>query len=263
MYERLAATAEPTSVNEIPLGTRARTTEPSVTRPLTSPSVEPELAQIQDKGKGRARDLGEPAEPPQFLMASMQNKNKRRGFKDALSRGVPAKITFTEGNSVEVNGSQSGPVDADADAMVVEATLQVTSPTRTQQPRLVPPSEKQELGQLPPNVFVTSVDVEEGMWPSKRKNKKKKKKPEESFAQEEHPYPDSLPYDDESAAALTSVPPKDVPATGMTSGEASERDAIGVMYNSLGKITDKIQVTTGATIAWTVCICFHPRRPHG
>lgn len=78
MYERLTATAEPASVNEIPLGARAQTVDPSATRHATSPSAEPEPSQIQKgKGKERARDFGEPAEPPQFLMASLQNKNKR------------------------------------------------------------------------------------------------------------------------------------------------------------------------------------------
>lgn len=258
MYERLAATAEPASVNEIPLGARARTTEPS-TRQLTTPSVELETSQPQGKGKGRAQDLGEPAEPPQFMMASMQNKNKRRGFKDALSRGVPAKITFTDGDTVQANGSESAHADPDADAMMVEATLQIPSPTRTQQPRLIPPSEKQELGLLPPNVFVTSVDVEQGMWPSRRKNKKRKKPqhPEESFVQEEDvPYPNSLPYDDdEAAAAAQPSPSKAAPATESASGTTSEREAIAASFDSLGKLTDKSQVTAGAIIAWKVRGC--------
>jgi len=47
------------------------------------------------------------------------------------------------------------------------------------QPRLIPPSEIQELGQLPPNMFVTSVDVESEMWnehlSSPKKQGKKKK----------------------------------------------------------------------------------------
>ena len=47
-------------------------------------------------------------------------------------------------------------------------------------PRLIPPSEIQELGQLPSNMFVTSVDVESDIWgdhlPSPKKQGKKKQK---------------------------------------------------------------------------------------
>ncbi|TFK88073.1 hypothetical protein K466DRAFT_489685 [Polyporus arcularius HHB13444] len=247
MYERLTATAEPTSVNEIPLGMRAQTVDPSARRQATSPSVEPELLQTQKgKGKERERDLCEPAEPPQFLMASLQNKNKRRGFKDALSRGVPAKITFTE--------EQDTAMEADADAIMVEATLQVPTSAKTHYPRLIPPSERQELGQLPPNVFVTSVDVEEGMWPSKRKNKKRKKpqhSEETSVQEEQDPYPNGLPYDDEAAAAMQPAASKDVAGSATASGGMTERAAIAAKFDSLTKVTDKAQVVAGSTIAWT------------
>jgi hypothetical protein len=67
-----------------------------------------------------------------MMMMSLRNKNKRRKFKDTA--GVPSRITFQD--------NVAGP-----------------SPP----PRLVPPSERD---QLPPGLFVTSVDVEADMWPS-------------------------------------------------------------------------------------------------
>lgn len=70
--------------------------------------------------------------PEPMMMMSLRNKNKRRKFKD--NAGVPSRITFQD--------SVAGP-----------------SPP----PRLVPPSERD---QLPPGLFVTSVDVEADMWPT-------------------------------------------------------------------------------------------------
>ncbi|KAI0687350.1 hypothetical protein C8Q76DRAFT_803647 [Earliella scabrosa] len=267
MYERLAQTAEPASVNEIPLGTRARTFEPAdVARP-TPPSPSPPPSTGKGKGKAPARDHADTAETPLFMMASLQNKNKRRGFKDALSRGVPSKIVFSSESpdGVGTSASSPGQADGDPDAMTVEASLQVPVPAQdTQaprmqqqqhQPRLVPPSEKQELGQIPANMFVTSVDVEEGMWPSARKNRTKKKKAqaEEVREQEEEVFPDGLPYDDD-AAACVAAPKRD--AAKPAGAEAVEHGAVAAQWYTLRKITDKSQVSVGGTVAWKVCRMF-------
>ncbi|KAI1788926.1 hypothetical protein LXA43DRAFT_1023232 [Ganoderma leucocontextum] len=256
MYERLVLTAEPASVNDIPLGVRANTLEPAVTAAST-PSQEPESERpSRGNRKGNESALNEEAEvePPVFMMASLSNKNKRRGFKDALTRGIPPKITFADAEP------QMG---ADADALMVEASLQVQEPpqrtpqrTRQPQPRLVPPSEKQELGLLPPNIFVTSVDVEEGMWSSKRKSKKKKKKAqvEDAWDQEaDETFQAGLPYDDESAqAAFPAV--QAGTANGVTAkavnGEAVEHAVVAARWDSLRKIADKSQLAVGTTVAW-------------
>ena len=197
-------------------------------------------------------------------MASLSNKNKRRGFKDALTRGIPPKITFADGEP-NPNSSSAGQgsanamqVDADADALVVETSVH-EAPRRTQQARLIPPSEKQELGLLPPNMFVTSVDVEEGMWP-RRKNKKKKKKQEaeETWDQEvDETFAGDLPYDDESAQAAYPAAQgtvADESKASVTNGETMERLAIAAHWDSLRKITDRSQVSVGTTVAWKVCV---------
>ncbi|KAK0197838.1 hypothetical protein F5146DRAFT_1156842 [Armillaria mellea] len=64
-------------------------------------------------------------------MFSLGNKNKKKGFKQKLTLPATPKIVF-----------------------------------QAQTPRLVPPSERED---LPANVFVTSVDVEEGRWGKKAK----------------------------------------------------------------------------------------------
>jgi hypothetical protein len=66
------------------------------------------------------------------MMMSLRNKNKRRGFKSTA--GMPSRITFQD---------------------------HVADPSPPS--RLVPPSER---AQLPPRLFVTSVDVEAHIWPS-------------------------------------------------------------------------------------------------
>ena len=102
------------------------------------------------------------AREAQIFMASLRNKNKKKGFfKEAMMKGLSdgskAKIVFAE-------------VDKEEEAEVAEKKPPAVLP------RLVPPSELQAQGRLPKNVFVTSVDVEEGMWEGGGKKKKIKRK---------------------------------------------------------------------------------------
>ena len=86
------------------------------------------------------------------MMMSLKNKNKRRDFKNTI--GVSSRITFQD------DGVAPSPP-----------------------PTLIPPSER---GQLPPRLFVTSVDVEEDIWPRRNDqnwNWKQKKTQRESYGQ--------------------------------------------------------------------------------
>ncbi|KAH9853351.1 hypothetical protein C2E23DRAFT_755320 [Lenzites betulinus] len=247
MFERIAPPAEPASVNEIPLGARAHALEAGDAAP-------PRAATSQDNGKGRETERAEDAAPA-FMMASLQNKNKRRGFKNALSHGVPAKIVFPDAAAA-----------ADTDAQLVEAALAVAPVPAAQErtaevplpqrgfPRLVPPSEKQACGLVPGNMLVTSVDVEEGLWPArgkknKNKNKKKRRAPaEERYeeAEEADAFAGGLPYDD--------VPEEPVPAPvlGQASAEggSTERAVVAAKWDTLRKVADRAQAQVGATVAW-------------
>ncbi|KAI0352789.1 hypothetical protein OH77DRAFT_1459755 [Trametes cingulata] len=253
MYERLALTAEPASVNEIPLGARAHTLEPARTG---SASTEPQT-QAQEQARPREKDAEQQAqgETPAFMMASLQNKNKRRGFKNMLSQGVPPKIVFPDASQAAAGSSSEQPsMDVDPDARIVEAVLEVQPTPQRVQPRLVPPSEKQELGQIPANMFVTSVDVEEGMWPAKGKNKKKKKKKQAQVEQEaweyeqEDSFAGGLPYDDVEVIQPSAV---EVGGHGAAAAEGStEHAVVAAKWDTLRKITDKEQVQPGATVAW-------------
>lgn len=233
-------------MNDIPLGERARTDDAfaALSPPEPEPTVPVQPVQTKAKGKGKGKETAV-EEHPAFLMASLQNKNKRRGFKHALTQGVPAKILFSDAS--QPAAEQSMDVD------VVEAAL-APEPQRSSsraQPRLVPPSEKQERGLLPANMFVTSVDVEEGLWPAKGKKKKKKKAPVKEaqwdYEEEEQTFAGGLPYDD--------VPdvPAAMPAAGVQDDSAStERVVVAARWDTLRKITEKEQVQVGTTVAWKV-----------
>ncbi|KAI0637605.1 hypothetical protein C8Q77DRAFT_1086815 [Trametes polyzona] len=264
MYERLASTVEPASVNEIPLGTRTQTHE------LVASEAQDEPPRPQPaKGKGAEASV-DAANAPGFMMASLQNKNKRRGFKNALSQGVPPKIVFPDSAAVaaaEQSVSAGAGMDIDPDASLVEAELApapeeqrpARPESRAAQPRLVPPSEKEALGLLPANMFVTSVDVEEGMWPARGKGGKKKKKKQqqqearvqedEAWQQggEEDSFAGGLPYDD---VVEEPVPTTSQTGAGAGNSSSTEHAVVAAQWDTLRKLSDKAQVQAGATVAW-------------
>ncbi|EJD35966.1 hypothetical protein AURDEDRAFT_154733 [Auricularia subglabra TFB-10046 SS5] len=92
------------------------------------------------------RPLQVPELPVQVTATMLRNKGKRKQFL-ASSSGGPERIVFN--------------ADTDQDG---------EQQPRRQLPRLIPPSERTD---LPPNVFVTSVDVEADLW-ARRKRKAKR-----------------------------------------------------------------------------------------
>jgi len=84
------------------------------------------------------------------ISANLHNKNKRKGFKQSMSGQTSQRIVFEETNEIP--------------------------PPSKSFHRITPPSEQQN---LPSNVFVTSVDVEEGLWPTQRDNPRKRPREEE------------------------------------------------------------------------------------
>ena len=86
---------------------------------------------------------------PALLSLSLRNKNKAKNFKSLIGRPLPPKIVFG---------------DTSASTCGVMATSESKSQVL---PRLIPPSSRSS---LPPNMFVTSIDVEAG---SRREKKSK------------------------------------------------------------------------------------------
>ena len=182
-YARSVATLDPgdpiVGVNAIPLGDHNRT---------EATEIIPQTA------------VGSHGEFADLTMASLSNKNKRKGFKNAMGKEVRSKIVFSE----QVDSNANGGVRASA-------------------PRLVPPSEKQEKGLLPQNVFVTSVDVEEGLGPSKK-----------------------------SRSDISNTTKRfESPPVGRTAGEI-DRAVIEAKWDSLELVSSVTGLSTGTIAGWKV-----------
>lgn len=115
----------------------------------------------------------------QLTMFGLRNKNKKKNFRFGLpgsGGSIPAKIVFEE--------------QEESSAILAELP-QLPPPL----PSLIPPSQKQEMGQIPKNMFVTSIDVEaEFPWVSENKRKKGKKKKESEAWEQEWNVPQELDY---------------------------------------------------------------------
>lgn len=179
-----------------------------------------------DNGKGKDKEMGQlmsmdedmraeagavMEERREVMMASLGNKNKKKGYKQFLMGPVPKKIVFEEGGettvsgSGEVSGSGSAPVSlplpqasTSKEQILTSTRFQAIPPSTSQQPlpRLIPPSEIQERGELPPNMFVTSVDVEADLWNSNGRKKNKGKKQKKADASYEYDYAYDRSYND-------------------------------------------------------------------
>ncbi|KAL0578148.1 hypothetical protein V5O48_003853 [Marasmius crinis-equi] len=117
-------------------------------------------------------------------MFSLGNKNKKKGFKKQ-ALGFPSivgKIVFQP----EANLSDAAQVSSTVTSAAVaqEPVLPfTTAPIPQPRPRLVPPSEKESLGLLPRNIFVTSVDAEEGLTKKKKKQRGNRTVDDSSYAE--------------------------------------------------------------------------------
>jgi hypothetical protein len=172
-------------------------------------------------------------------MSSLSNKNKRRGYKEA-PLVLPSKIIFDE--TARNNGKPTSPPDA------------LMTPLPTPLPRLIAPSELQAEGAIPSswNLFVTSVDVEEGM--SHRNRKKRKRASNEDTAScnnavdelEDSEVVEQLEYpmDDQDMSILPDVAP--------LSSDMVPWDDIDRRFDQLPllKALDNVQV--GMQFAWKV-----------
>ncbi|CCM05892.1 uncharacterized protein FIBRA_08130 [Fibroporia radiculosa] len=234
MYERLAATAEPVSVNEIPLGLRTRIPEsaPPQQIPLVMSAPKPSIEATQ--------------EPPVIMMASLQNKNKRKGFKKSMSSVIPPKIIF------DVEDDAAGPSHSTISA---EQALPFSSVDTIDQDvylanaRLIPPSEKQERGLLPAHMFVTSVDVEEGLHPKRNKRKKRARLQDpEEVADDDY----QLPYDDMEYGQIAPEPTERLRARSVPTHESSalDRAAVNAKWVSLVKLSVPSQLKPDIVVAW-------------
>ncbi|KAJ4481112.1 hypothetical protein J3R30DRAFT_3464435 [Lentinula aciculospora] len=112
-------------------------------------------------------------DPLNLTMFSLGNKNKKKGYKYALALPTTQKKVFNnpDASAAQENEMLNG-------SLPLSATIFTSAPEHplTHQRRVIPPSELQSLGKLPKNIFVTSVDVEEGLWNNSKKKKKQRRK---------------------------------------------------------------------------------------
>jgi hypothetical protein len=227
----------------------------------------------------RVGKWGVEGEEDRVMMASLRNKNKKKGFfKQSMMRGLSdgskAKIVFDEQQEQKeveaVVTAVTTPVPAPAPvASTSSNSLGSQNQNRNRngtRARLVPPSELQERGMVPRNLFVTSVDVEEGMWgdtnatnSSKKRKKDKGKKKEHAEEYWGEAYYDGgggdkgqfadaeeeeivLDYGDESGGGT-----KEIAKVGEEVWKKAE-----VGWNNYVIVVGKEQVGVGALVGWKV-----------
>ncbi|KAE9403754.1 hypothetical protein BT96DRAFT_473144 [Gymnopus androsaceus JB14] len=131
-------------------------------------------------------------------MFSLGNKNKKKGYKHALAPSTTQKKVFSTSDASSVNQEQE-----EAESIPLEVLDGPLPPSTSiftsARPRVVPPSELESLGKLPKNMFVTSVDVEEGLWNNSKKKKRRKQQQQDV---DYTPLHNGESYDTEEAMVL-------------------------------------------------------------
>ncbi|KAF8960257.1 hypothetical protein BDZ97DRAFT_1760892 [Flammula alnicola] len=283
-----AANVNPASV-PLPASPGISTSAPPTV--IASSSASRKDARVSIDGEGGEASSSKPSPAPvyitqdQVMMGSMRNKNKKKGFKLSMSNPIPQKIIFGEEPATTVPAEQS---NRNANANEHDMQMQVDSEsftyassssfvgTSTPVPyvRLIPPSEIQERGELPPNMFVTSVDVEAGMWDdytttisknnnngsnnsngkaskSKKRGKKKKTDDEDYYAQDESWYAETQEDDVglDASVMLDYSESTDANAASAASGEL-DWDQAERQWDSSTVITSADQLSAGALVGW-------------
>lgn len=233
---------EANGVNSIPLGPKISTYDTNMLAPNASPELVQSVA-----GPSRVQQT-----QPTFMMASLSNKNKRKGFKQAMASTLPKKIVFEapDGTAVMSNDLPALPF---ASASSAEVTAHAPSAVS----RVIPPSEIQEKGQLPPNMIVTSIDVEEGLWPEGRKSKKKKPSRQaltRSETQEVENVVLNYGGGDEEMIPTQRDQQPDIPATKKPLRDYW--DHVKKNWEKLPRVNGRLDVREGTLVTWQVSDMF-------
>jgi len=113
-------------------------------------------------------------------------------------------------------------------------------------PRLVSPSEKQECGELPPRMFVTSVDVEDGMWAAAPHKKKQKKKEQVQENWEGQSYEDTFVPD----VQLEEDTQLEYSEMAVVKPGAPDWNRAQQEWENFAEVTDVGQLTVGTVVGW-------------
>jgi hypothetical protein len=270
----LEAIQPPQGVSEInatPLGSR--------TLPQQSKSKGKENLTGMVRGKGvGARPEADVEDRREVMMASLRNKNKKKGYKQFLMGPVPKKIVFGQEEASEElpersfeAGSSSLTASALTSAPHSEVNLAALPQEYQQLPSLIPPSEIQERGELPPNMFVTSIDVEADLWNSNGKKKKNRKKAtidvqhqrNPAFANDEEYEADldvTLSYDNGDTETIIEAMSKP-PLTPPQKISEFDWDQAERCFDNATKVTQLDQLKQVLIVGWKVRYSFLPSVP--
>jgi len=251
---------------------------PANATPLGERSSSQALGSTEHKGNKEAMTLiadeetrVEEAEEVQgVMMASLSNKNKKKGFKKFLSAPVPKKIVFTEDGQAITTSMSTSTVQSSVSRSRMSKNDSST-PLESCKPRshLIPPSEIQECGKLPPNMFVTSVDVEADLWISNDRKRKRKNLSKEIDVSYDLDYS----HIDENGCQIqdTTMPPVDEGLDspigevnggaqntfqGMSANTAFDWSQAEQLYENGLKVSQVDDLRTGQVVGWKVCYSF-------
>lgn len=234
------------AVNMVSLGLKTKLTEAGTSADITAPNNQSRTNIQEDEltqADGRDVETKRPTEGPQgittmnvdgerIMMSTLRNKNKRKGFKQSMTAPLPLKIVFDEESVAKepVSESSRQPVQDLTGPEVISA-----------RPRLIPPSEKQERGELPPRMFVTSVDVEEGLWSSNQRKKRRKQRQREQI-QEDYDYQDMTMQEENVQLDYTDG----------TAGNDPDWSRAEKGWDEFVTVSDIGQLAVGTLVGWKV-----------
>jgi hypothetical protein len=169
---------------------------------------------------------------PPVMMASLQTKNKNKRNRGPSSGiPIPRKIVFSqEGDDGEEISSGIMDISVQAPALPPQNSNVETKPVPSPKPRLITPSERQERGELPPDLFVTSHYCDEGdAWWNGTVTKKQRKRSHKAGSEAD------VKYD---APTSTTV--------------GIDVDAVERSWDTYEEIKHVDQVQAGAVLGWRV-----------
>ncbi|EIW81990.1 hypothetical protein CONPUDRAFT_143565 [Coniophora puteana RWD-64-598 SS2] len=179
---------------------------------------------------------------PALMMLSYRNKNKKKGFKQSMSRPFPQNIIFS---SEDIRSTTPTPI-LDSESPLSTAKATTTPPL----PRLIPPSERTD---IPTNILITSIDVEEGLHTRPAVGRKRKKTLKQTWGHVSTPDVSmTLDYgaaedapEDQSSFNLT-----ELTATKPTPTPNLDVASIEKRWTVCTPITQRAQLRAGCTVGW-------------
>lgn len=256
---RIPGIIEPVS-EPLPTSALARSSESTASQRAVALSNNSAVTSIPIQDQREAQDATSTSNaeyvyvtPDQVMMGSLRNKNKKKGFKQSMAGPIPRKIVFSHDDPNKLVSSTSKP-----DTQEVNATdLQLSLVSKL---NLISPSELQEQGKLPPNMFVTCVDVKAGDLDfgdlsSRKKGKKRKKKAQGNEYDWDLAWEDGYGeerYDNDGMSYSDTVTRYDGTPSKPSSADVVDWPKAEKCWETSFVVENPEQIKIGATVGWKV-----------